>query len=578
MSGPVEVIKNRLSIVDVVGSYITLEKSGANFKARCPFHNEKTPSFYVSPGRNSFYCFGCGAKGDIFSFVEEYEGLDFPGALKELARRAGVELEKRDSKIVEAENRLYKILEEACVYFEEELVRDTRAHQYALSRGLSEETLSRFRVGVAKSGWRNLAHTLYQKGWTLDEMLRAGLVKQKDSNVPAQLENVYDVFRGRLMFPIMDIAGRVIAFTGRILEEDPKAPKYLNSPDTELYNKSSVLFAIDKAKQAIRERDRVILVEGQMDALMSHQAGVANTVAISGTAFTGDLVRTREEHSGSVRTIATNLGVLKRLTSNITLALDGDSAGEKATLRTASIALTLGFDVSVVHAPLGKDPADTIKEDPHAWVQALSAPVHVVLHVAKRIHSSLQEKDIPKAVALELLPVLARIPSAVERASLAKRAASELGLPGEALIKDLEKVVVREEKPLTREFTTRIPQETVTSALARVLAYGVYVESRPTLASLKTAYETKISELYPDESNAWADARVLKDQELFKIESEVQDEIRVPALYEEAYQMFARICQRVTRTRLLKEIQEAEKKGDTTKVKELFTQLSRIPK
>jgi DNA primase len=578
MSGPVEVIKNRLSIVDVVGSYITLEKSGANFKAHCPFHNEKTPSFYVSPSRNSFYCFGCGAKGDIFSFVEEYEGLDFPGALKELARRAGVELEKRDSKIVEAENRLYKILEEACVYFEEELIRDTRAHQYALSRGLTQETLTRFRVGVAKSGWRNLAHALYQKGWTVDEMLRAGLVKQKDPSQAAQLESVYDVFRGRLMFPIMDIAGRVIAFTGRILEEDPKAPKYLNSPDTELYNKSSVLFAIDKAKQAIRERDRVVLVEGQMDALMSHQAGVTNTVAISGTAFTGDLVRTREEHSGSVRVIATNLGVLKRLTSNITLALDGDSAGENATLRTASIALALGFDVSVVRAPLGKDPADTIKENPHAWVQALSVPVHVILHIAAQMHSTLQEKDIPKAVATKLLPVLARVPSAVERASLAKRAAQELGLPSEALLKDLERVVVRDEKPLTREYSARIPQETLTSALARVLAYGAYVESRPALAPLKATYETKVNELYPDQSEAWADARVLKDQELFKIESEIQDETKVPTLYEEAYQMFARISQKVTRSRLLKEIQEAEKRGDIGKVKELFSLLSRIPK
>ena len=293
MSTPVEQIKERLGIADVVGSYMKLERVGSSLKGKCPFHNEKTPSFFVSPARGSYYCFGCQAKGDIFTFVQEFEGLDFIGALRVLAVRAGVTLTKIDPKVRSEYARLYLCLEKATRFYEETLISNTEASEYITSRGLKQETIKDWRLGFAPSDWRQLFDYLLKEGFKTEEMEKVGLIKvahQTDTggHAVSAPKKYYDTFRGRIMFPIRDSAGRVIAFSGRILPrlDDGKTGKYINSPETILFSKSEVLYGFDRAKLVIRQKDAAILVEGQMDLLMAHQAGFENTVASSGTALT----------------------------------------------------------------------------------------------------------------------------------------------------------------------------------------------------------------------------------------------------------------------------------------------------
>ena len=303
MNTSVQKIKERLGIEEVVSSYIKLDRAGANLKAKCPFHNENTPSFFISPDRGSYYCFGCGAKGDIFTFVEEFEGLDFRGALKLLADRAGVSLESfnpKDEKNQSEKEKLYEAMEEATKYFENNLKNNAEVLEYLKSRGLNEKSIKDFRIGFAILDWRKLYDSLRSKNFSDSEIERAGLAKKPDD----QSKAMYDRFRGRIMFPISDSSGRIIAFSGRIIVDDGKSAKYLNSPETPIFNKSSVLFGIDKAKDAIRKNDFSILVEGQMDLILSHQAGFKNTVASSGTAMTDSTL--------SKENIINNLGLVTK--------------------------------------------------------------------------------------------------------------------------------------------------------------------------------------------------------------------------------------------------------------------------
>src|SRR6185369_16545446 len=265
MNSPVDKIKERLGIEEVVSSYIKLDRAGNNLKARCPFHNEKTPSFFISPDRGSYYCFGCGASGDIFTFVEEFEGLDFKGALKLLADRAGVPLEAFTPERKEAESekeRLYRAMEEATKYFEDNLRNNSKESkevlEYLTSRGVNEKSIKDFRVGFAILDWRKLYDHLRSKGFADADIERAGLAKKPEDKSKA----MYDRFRGRIMFPITDSSGRVVAFSGRIFVDDGKSAKYLNSPETPIFSKHAVLFGIDKAKESIRKNNFSILVEG----------------------------------------------------------------------------------------------------------------------------------------------------------------------------------------------------------------------------------------------------------------------------------------------------------------------------
>lgn len=434
MSTPVEQIKERLGIADVVGSYLKLERAGSSLKAKCPFHNERTPSFFVSPARGSYYCFGCQAKGDIFTFVQEFEGLDFVGALRVLASRAGVELRQVDPKVRSQYARAYLLLEKATRFFQEQLERHAEARAYLETRGLKPETIASWRLGFAPNEWRSLLDHLSKEGIKPEEMEKVGLVKKallkESSSATAPVgARYYDAFRGRIMFPITDSAGRVIAFSARILPslDDGKIGKYINSPETALFRKSEALYGFDKAKLSIRQKDATILVEGQLDLLMAHQAGFVNAVASSGTALT-----------------LPQLERLKRLSDNLLVAFDSDRAGVKASERAIHLALSLGMNVRMI--PLKeKDPADLIAKSPDEWSAAVASTKHVIDFLLDEILSSaIPEREKALRIEQNLLPLLRRLPSKVEQSHFLKSIAERSGLREDALWETVKKLPAHE--------------------------------------------------------------------------------------------------------------------------------------
>jgi len=420
MSSSVDQIKSKIDIVSLVSSYIKLDKAGGNFKGRCPFHNEKTPSFFVSPDRGSYYCFGCQAKGDIFTFVQEFEGLDFVGALKVLADRAGVKLEEYNKGEKTHKDKLHNVLEQAVFFYEKNLTENKEAMQYLLNRGVTEKTIREFRIGYSPSAWRDLFDYLSERSVTAGEMLEVGLLKQSDN----AREKYYDTFRGRVMFPINDSSGRVVGFSGRILVPDDKSPKYLNSPETTLFNKSEVLFGLDKAKKDIRLRDYSVLVEGQMDLVMLHQVGITNAVASSGTALT-------ENH----------LVKLRRLSNRIIMAYDGDSAGFRASDRSSKIALSLGMELKIAEMPSGKDPADLAMGDIDSLKETLKNSKHIIdFYTDNLLSRNLEPRGLGEEIRKNVLPYIVELPSTIEQSHFVKSIAKKTFIKEEALWDDLKKV------------------------------------------------------------------------------------------------------------------------------------------
>jgi len=425
-SSSVDKIKERLSIVDVISSYIQVEQSGKNFKAKCPFHNEKTPSFFISPDRGTYYCFGCSEKGDIFSFVEKFEGTDFMGALKLLAERAGVTLESRSrtNKDEDKKELYFEILEEATKFFEANFDKEPTPRAYLLNRGITDITIKNFRIGYVKDEWRSLSDYLTSKGYKISDLEIVGLVKKSE-------KGTYDRFRSRIIFPISDSSGRVIAFSGRIFgkEDDSNEAKYLNSPDTPLFNKSNVFFGIDKAKLSIRKRGYSIVVEGQMDLILSHQADFTNTIAVSGTAFTDSII----DNEAKIN----NLGLIRRLSSNIIFAFDGDSAGIRAASRSAMIALSLDMQVKVAELPEGKDPADIIKENGDEWKNIIKNSVDIItFHVDRICKNTNDIRQRGKQVRDIIFPFLVIVKSSIDRSSYISIIHTKTGIPSNAIIED----------------------------------------------------------------------------------------------------------------------------------------------
>ena len=415
----VDTIKDRLSITEVVGAYVKLEKAGANLKGRCPFHQEKTPSFMVSPARNSYYCFGCGAKGDIFSFVEQFEGLDFMGALKVLADKAGVEIKKEDPSAKTERERLFRIMEHASLFYHKGLSEDLPAKEYLKKRGVEVNTIRAWRLGYAVPEWRTLYNYLLSKGFTAQEMLKAGLVKPADNGF-------YDTFRSRIVFPIANVGGRVVAFSGRIFPVDDTAAKYLNSPETSLFNKSAVLYGYDKAKFDIRAKNFAILVEGQMDLILSHQVGVTNTVATSGTAFT-DL----------------HAGLIKRFAEKLVICYDGDKAGVSAALRASVVALRSGLDVRIARLPDEKDPADMCIENKQVYLDAIAGAEHVIdFALGTAMRASDDKRQQEKNIVANVLPYVKALESAVEQGHFLSRIASVSKIREDDLRAELKRMAV----------------------------------------------------------------------------------------------------------------------------------------
>lgn len=435
MLSPVEEIKSRLDIVEFIQGYVRLQKAGINFRANCPFHGEKTPSFFVTPSRQIWHCFGCGKGGDIFQFIMEMEGHDFPEALKLLATRAGVMLTREDPRIRSERNRLYDINEEAARIFQQCFSTHAGAKEYITQRGLTSETVAKFRVGFAPQSWDFLLNALTKKGFTKEDIEHAGVVIKNQEK-----GSWYDRFRSRIMFPITDGAGRVIGFGGRIFAEDLKIKnnesggseayaqategqaKYINTPQTMIYDKSSVLYGFDKAKQDIRVKNRVVLVEGYMDCVMSHQAGVAHTVAVSGTALT-----------------SRQLQMLKRLCDTMICSFDTDAAGESATRRSLALASEFDFERRVAHIHTGKDPADAVRENPILWCDAVEQAKPVVDFYVEKAFAEFDPATAlgKKAIADMVLPFIADLFDAIQQDHWTRQLAVRLNVSEESIRSEL---------------------------------------------------------------------------------------------------------------------------------------------
>ncbi len=500
----VEQIKERLSIEDVVGSYIKLERAGNSLKAKCPFHNEKTPSFFVSPDRGSYYCFGCGAKGDIFTFVQEFEGVDFLGALKILADKAGIALEKFSPKIGDKKERLYQLLETTTSFLQKNLESEEIPLNYLKKRGLNDETIKNWKIGYVRDEWRSISDYLKSKGFTDEEIERAGISKTEG-------KNTYDRFRGRIMFPIFDSAGRVIAFSGRILHDDGQSAKYLNSPQTELFDKSKVLYGFDRAKQSIRKFDFSILVEGQMDLLMAHQAGFTNTVASSGTALT-------TEH----------LALLKRISNKIIMSFDSDNAGAKAAERGWALALSCGMDVKIAQIPQGYDPADLILKDKEEFKNVLKNTKHLIDFISDRVIGGQTDK---RKLGLELknkvLPYIKLLESNIERSHYISKISDKTGIKEDAIWEDVKNLKLDDEFQIQNEHSENKAAEKETGQ--DVLKKGSVERS---LAGIITKQESEKI----DTSHILEKIRkIIGEEKYLKFEEEYKKEINELAFEAEGY-------------------------------------------
>jgi len=439
-----EEIKERLDIVEFIGSYVPLHKAGRNFRALCPFHSEKTPSFYVFPDSQRWQCFGaCSEGGDIFSFAMKHEGWDFRTALEELARRSGVELTPRTPAQIEAEEtveRLRAAVAEACAYFHHLLRHAPQAagaRDYLKQRSLTGQTGDRFQLGYSLPGWDDLRTHLTNKGFAPEELVEAGLLVKRDDGT------VYDRFRGRLMIPIRDVRGRPVGFGARTL--DPEGmPKYLNSPRTSLFDKSHLLFGLDLAREAIREQGQAVIVEGYMDVMQAHQAGFQNVVAQMGTALTEPQVRT-----------------LKRFTHCFILALDPDAAGVQATLRGLEVAREtldrewepvfdprglvgfegrLGAEIRILALPSGYDPDDLIRSDPQRWPALVEEAAPVVEFYLQRqlLGADLQDAKERARIVDAMLPLLRDVVDPVERETYAQKVARALDIQARTVMVRLQ--------------------------------------------------------------------------------------------------------------------------------------------
>ena len=403
----IDEVKQKLDIAEVVGQYVTLKKAGRNLTAVCPFHSEKTPSFFVFPERQSWHCFGaCNTGGDIFAFVMKKEGLEFGEALRVLAQRAGVVLPARAEPGIPKEEKeeYFQANEAAMVYYHNLLLNSpaaVKAKKYVEKRGLTAKTISDFQLGYSLDSWDALKLYLMEKGHTEKTLVTAGLLYQDEKG------NSHDRFRNKLMIPIRDSRGRVTGFGSRVL--DDSLPKYINSPQSPTFDKSGTLYGIDRAAADIRKQDAAIIMEGYMDVIMAHQYGVTNAVASMGTSIT-----------------ETQINILKKLSKNIILSLDADAAGEEAMLRTVGYENVLGAEIRVIRLPEGKDPDEVMLEDFNAWQKLVAdaAPLIDFMFEKKAVGLDLATALGKSSAVNALLPVLAAINDPIRQAHYLQKLAA----------------------------------------------------------------------------------------------------------------------------------------------------------
>lgn len=459
----IEDIKNKLNIIDVISGYIKLTKTGANYRGVCPFHSEKKPSFFVSPARQIWKCFGCGKGGDIFGFVKDIEGIEFGDALKILANKAGVTLKRENIKLRTERQRLYEICELACCFFEKQLEQSrvgNEVKEYLLNRGITEESIKKWRLGYSPDTWQGLSDFLVGKGYTRNEIVKAGLAVEKPisaKNYGEARENnnsdSYDRFRGRIIFPVFDLNSQPVGFGARIFEKPgdsgkkEEVAKYINTPQTLLYDKSNILYGLNNAKLAVRKKNQCVVTEGYTDAILCHQAGFENTVAASGTALT-----------------AQHLNILKRYSENLLLAFDMDIAGDSATKRGVNLAQDRGFNIKIIEMySKDADPADIILKNPADWEKLVGESRSIMDYYFDSAFSAFNKETAEgkKGIGKIVLPAIKRILNKIEQSYWVQKLSQKLDIGEDAILEELRKVkfdtIFSEEK--NSNFKTELNQD-----------------------------------------------------------------------------------------------------------------------
>lgn len=433
-----QLIKDKIDVVDFISEYVQLKPAGVNHKGLCPFHHEKTPSFMTNRERQNWHCFGCNKGGDVFTFLQEIEGMEFVEALKYLANRAGVPLTVRENEINSNQrNRIKDINTEAARFFHNFLLRMNAAksaREYLECRGLKPETIVEWQIGFISDQWDLLTNYLLKKGHSIDDLVASGLTIKRDDANQSSGRGFYDRFRGRIMFPIWDIHDAVVGFTGRVLvETEHSGGKYINTPQTLVYDKSQVVFGLNKAKKEIKAKDLIVMVEGQMDVIACHQAGMKNVVATSGTALTEEQIK-----------------LIKRYSPRINIAFDADAAGQSAAKRGIDMARAEGMLVRVIKIPegAGKDPDECLKKNSDMWWKSVEEARDIMEWYTQKAFAEKNLKD-PRQLQFavnEVLAEIALIPFAVEREHWLKELSGRVRIEVAVLRENLVEVKKRQKK------------------------------------------------------------------------------------------------------------------------------------
>ncbi|KKT73425.1 MAG: primase protein [Microgenomates group bacterium GW2011_GWA2_44_7] len=451
----IEEVKSKTDIVAIISEYVPIKKAGRNYKGLCPFHGEKTPSFMVSPELQIYKCFGCAASGDVFDFLMKIEGMEFGETLRSLAKKAGLVLKDRvtDTPSGRLKERLYQVnhLTEEFYHF---LLTQHRvgemALKYVLERGISRENIDMFRIGFSPNMWDGLQRYMIQKKKaTLDELESAGMIIRK-SVAGSSDRSFYDRFRGRLMFPLRDHRGNTVGFSGRIIpgvtamsgssSSAEDGPKYLNTPETEIYHKRSILYGLDISRQEVKRTDQVVVVEGETDMISSYQAGVTNVVAIKGSALTEDHVK-----------------LLRRFASEMVMALDTDFAGDMAARRGIEMADIAGFSIKVAKLKYGKDPDECAKKSPQLWKDSVKEAVGVYDFLMESAVNryGLQTAESKRSIGRELIPIWAKISDPIMRATLVKELAKKLDISESVISSEVDKASSKPGEVSTQTFVAK---------------------------------------------------------------------------------------------------------------------------
>jgi len=587
MADLVDEIRGRLGIEEVVSQYVQLKRAGRNLKGLCPFHSEKTPSFVVSPEKQICHCFGCNKGGDIFGFIKEVEGISFVESIEILADRAGLKFDRTKFKkqIPKSEKDEYFTAHEiACDFFEEQLHKTDDGKKvlgYLYKRGLEDATIKEFRVGFAPDKFDAL-YPLLLKKVSKDSLLKSGLISAKKIGS----DEVYDKFRKRLIFPVFDSFGRVCGFGGRALSSD-QAPKYLNSSDSPIYNKSGLLYGLSHAKKYIKDEDKIVIVEGYFDMILPYQSGVKNIVAVCGTALSNNHVK-----------------IIKRLTNNVVTSFDTDDAGFEAAKRAYFLFQKEGILVKIVDGLTGKDPADFIKEKAGDFKSVVDeAPDFVTFFTEKLMKLyDLKTLDGRKKILVSLLPCYKQM-TPVIMDFFVKKLADRLGIEDKYLYGEIEQMKLPDDHPAnisnssekSEVFSKKMPIEELIVSL--MLEYPNLFKISKDLLFEESDFDEDMKNVYnalADQYNASRDAALVWDfSEGFL--SKLCDKITVMRLYaEEKYKDFSdtalqseleKLIDRLRKDRRIRALKEAqsriadmEKNGDKDKLKELIEQQQRLLK